>query len=274
MKLQQNAPQNDNLAVYKSQANGVSKKKEQKMEEIKKLEVEKQALERQLRDKEEQYEKAKGQKYMKKDDFRQYAANLRVKNNQFKSMKKQLDEIKAEVTVLDRTKQILKEKAGDAEEFLHQLEKSKGIQGYSQVEDQIQGVSELKEKLDNAKSQSMQDLTALIQRIDSEVKEKKQRLAPEIKRLRTLRNKYGEIEVEYNERKRNYDAVANQLDTEKERLDKDLGSGLREYKESESKFHSNNVQADIYEAFQKRLSLESKYLADPQKRLSPEFKSY
>lgn len=55
----------------------------------------------------------------------------------------------------------------------------------------------------------MQDLTALIQRIDSEVKEKKQRLAPEIKRLRTLRNKYGEIEVEYNERKRNYDAVAN-----------------------------------------------------------------
>lgn len=52
-------------------------------------------------------------------------------------MKKQLDEIKAEVTVLDRTKQILKEKAGDVEEFLHQLEKSKGIQGYSKVEDQI-----------------------------------------------------------------------------------------------------------------------------------------
>lgn len=41
---------------------------------------------------------------MKRDDFRQYAANLRVKNNQFKVMKKTLDEIKAEVTVLDRTK--------------------------------------------------------------------------------------------------------------------------------------------------------------------------
>jgi len=53
------------------------------------------------------------------------------------------------------------------------LEKKKGITGFSAVEDQIQGVSELKEKLDNAKSQSMQDLTALIQRIDGEVKEKK-----------------------------------------------------------------------------------------------------
>ena len=99
-------------------------------------------------------------------------------------------------------------------------------------------------------------------------------MAPEIKRLRTLRNKYGEIEVEYNERKRNYDAVVGQLDTEKDRLDKDMGHGLTEYKESESKFHANNIQADIYEAFQKRLALESKYLADPQKRLSPEFKSY
>lgn len=51
------------------------------MEEMKKLETEKLALEKTLRDKEEQYLAKKGQKYMKRDDFRQYAANLRVKNN-------------------------------------------------------------------------------------------------------------------------------------------------------------------------------------------------
>lgn len=90
---------------------------------------------------------------------------------------------------------------------MNQLEKKKGIQGYSKVEDQIQGVSELKEKLDNAKSQSMQDLTALIAQIDNEVKDKKTRLAPEIKKLRTLRNKFTEIESEYNEKKRAYDAA-------------------------------------------------------------------
>ncbi len=80
------------------------------------------------------------------------------------------------------------------------------------MEGKIQDVSELKEKLDNVKSQSLQDLTALIQRIDVEVKEKKQKLAPEIKRLRTLRNKFSEIEVEYNERKRNYEVVQSNLD--------------------------------------------------------------
>jgi len=51
--LQQNAPADDKLAIYKSQANAVSKKKEQKLEEIKKLEVEKLALEKTMRDKEE-----------------------------------------------------------------------------------------------------------------------------------------------------------------------------------------------------------------------------
>lgn len=82
----------------------MSKKKEAKLDEIKKLEMEKNGLEKQLREREEQYAKQKGSKYMKRDDFRQYAANLRVKNNQFKEMKKALDEIKSEVTVLDRTK--------------------------------------------------------------------------------------------------------------------------------------------------------------------------
>ena len=80
--------------------------------------------------------------------------------------------------------------------------------------------------------------------------------------------------MEYNERKRTYDSVQGNLDQEKERLDKEMGHSLSEYKESEGKFHANNIQADIYEAFQKRLSNEAKHLADPAKRLSPEFKSY
>jgi hypothetical protein len=44
---------------------------------------------------------------MKRDDFRQYAANLRGKNTHYKYMRKVLSEIKSEVTVLNRTKKIL-----------------------------------------------------------------------------------------------------------------------------------------------------------------------
>lgn len=57
-------------------------------------------------------------------------------------------------------------------------------------------------------------------------------------------------------------------------MQSDMGNMFVEYKESESKYHANNVQADIYETFQKRISNEAKYLSNPDKRLAPEFKSY
>jgi hypothetical protein len=48
-------------------------------------------------------------------------------------MKKVLGEIKAEVTVLARTEQILKSRAENLDEFMKGLEKSKGISGYTNV---------------------------------------------------------------------------------------------------------------------------------------------
>jgi len=45
-------------------------------------------MEKQMQDKENEYARIKGGKYMKRDDFKQYAANLRGKNSNFKLMKK------------------------------------------------------------------------------------------------------------------------------------------------------------------------------------------
>lgn len=84
-----------------------------------------------MADKEQEYARTKGGKYMKRDDFKQYAANLRGKNTQYKQMKKVLGEIKSEVTVLSRTKQILESRADDLDGFMKQLETEKGITGYS-----------------------------------------------------------------------------------------------------------------------------------------------
>lgn len=103
------------------------------MDELKKVETEKMALEKMMNDKETEYAKTRGGKYMKRDDFKQYAANLRGKNAQYKQMKKILGEIKAEVNVLSRTENILKSRADNLEEFMKDLEKKKGISGYTNV---------------------------------------------------------------------------------------------------------------------------------------------
>ena len=126
---------NDKLSIYRTQAKGVQKKKEQKQEEIKRLEAEKIQLEKTLTEREETYEKQKGSKYLKRDDFRQYAANLKEKNLQHKQRQKSLEEFKAETKVLERTRDILKSRAGNVDELLRELEAKKGITGYSSVED-------------------------------------------------------------------------------------------------------------------------------------------
>jgi hypothetical protein len=69
-KIRQNAPADDKLAIYKSQATAVSKKKELKNDELKKLDTEKIALEKLMNDKETEYARTRGGKYMKRDDFK------------------------------------------------------------------------------------------------------------------------------------------------------------------------------------------------------------
>jgi len=66
-------------------------------------------------------------------------------------MKKVLGEIKAEVTVLSRTENILKSRAENLDEFMKGLEKQKGISGYYDVQNEIQLVSENNEALNNKK---------------------------------------------------------------------------------------------------------------------------
>ena len=84
----------------------------------------------------------------------------------------------------------------------------------------------------------------------------------------------SEIEDEYQGKKKDYDAIIEQMEAEKEQITKDMGSQFQEYKEAESKFHSNNVQADIFETFQKRIQREAQYISNPDKRLMPDVKTF
>ena len=58
---------------------------------------------------------------------------LREKNKKYKVMKKELGEIRAELNILSRTEAILTSRAGDIDDFLKQLERQKGISGYTNI---------------------------------------------------------------------------------------------------------------------------------------------
>ena len=76
----------------------------------------------------------------------------------------------------------------------------------------------MKEQLDNAKSASLQEMTTLVAQIEEQVKDQKTKLAPDIKKMRSIRQRMSEMEVEYNDKKKQYDLVVSQLEQEKERI--------------------------------------------------------
>jgi len=77
--------------------------------------------------------------------------------------------------------------------------------------------------------------------IEAEVKERKQSLAPEIQKLRQLRQQMQEIEHVWTEKKKSYDNIVMNLDQEKEKLDSDVKTVFDDYREDERKFHYNNI---------------------------------
>ena len=89
-----------------------------------------------------------------------------------------------------------------------------------------------------------------------------------------MREQTQTLEQDHTEKKKKYDSVVNQLDTEKEKMDKEVKSTFNDYREDEKKYHQNNIQTEIYDAFLKRIGNESKFITQPDERLTNEFKSY
>jgi hypothetical protein len=131
-----------------------------------------------MTEREQQYILRKGTKYMKQDEFRDFAMKLREKNKKYKVMKKEIEEIRSELNILSRTEDILKSRAGDIDEFLKNLEKQKGIQGYTDINNKAVSIAIQKKNLDNAKDKNLEELTKMIEVIESQLKDKKAKLAP------------------------------------------------------------------------------------------------
>ena len=64
------------------------------------------------------------------------------------------------------------------------------------------------------------------------------------------------------------------IDQSKEKIEGDVKQTFNDYRDDERKYHYNNIQTEIYDAFLKRIGNEAKFINQPDKRLTNEFKSY
>jgi len=221
--------QDSRLSVYKQQASLVAKKKEAVMRDKKQLEEENDNLARELTMKEGEYEQMKGHKFMKKEEFKNYAASLRDKSAKFKRLKAELSELRQEVAVLLRTEQMLQAKDPTPV-------------GLRETEAMLEKASVEKSQVDKAKGKTLDEISAIVSKINSQLKEKKNKLAPQIKALRSVRQNFQQVEAKYMEKKSIYDQAKSTVDGELSKVAGEVKQLETEVLESEQNYHELNMQ--------------------------------
>merc|ERR1719223_1708649 len=69
-----------------------------------------------------------------------------------------------------------------------------------------------KSQIDRAKGKTLDEISGIVQKINSQLKDKKNKLAPQIKALRSVRQNFQQVEVKYLEKKSAYDQAKSSMD--------------------------------------------------------------
>jgi len=233
------------LAVYKQQASLVAKKKETVLKDHMALEEERNSLGRQLSQKEREYEQQKGHKFMTRDEFKSYAASLRETSVKFKKFKGELNELRSENAVLARTVQVLQAKDPTPE-------------GMREVEQQLEKASVEKASVDRNKGQTLDEISAIVQQINTQLRDKKNKLAPQIKALRSARQSFQVVEAKHIEKKGVYDQAMCEMEAEIKKVSEDVKRLQTETQESERAYHELNMQLTLADSQMQRANAEAR----------------
>lgn len=246
---------NDRLHLFRPQAQQVTHRKKDQIQRLQLLQEERDQVSEQLKVHQEQLQEFGEEKVLTGDDFHAYAKQLRSKYQQCQQLKTEETEIKSELTVLNRTEQLLRGRSTNVEEMLKKLEAQKGISGYRDQQENIAKISENQESVNTKKQRSLEELSAIVLDLTQKIKDQKLKLKEPIRELKyVLRPKYKELGEEYREKKSRYEHTKFQHEGEISHLRNDV----KEFEESctdlESRWHQLNAHISILTVHGARLT--------------------
>lgn len=161
----QRAAGDDKLAMFRQQAALIAKKLAQKEEALEAASRDADNLAREQEARESKLSELSGPKFMKREEFKAYAATLRNKTNTFKQLKQELADLRNETVVLANTESLLKGRAGDLDAFLRSVEEKKGVSGYTAVQSDLEKISALKARIDESKGKALNEISRIVEDI-------------------------------------------------------------------------------------------------------------
>jgi intraflagellar transport protein 81 len=106
---------------------------------------------------------------------------IRQKLENFKTKKRELDDVRAEVLVLSRTEEVLEKVHDEVKVRVRELEAQLGVEGASELEGRLQKISEQKSTVDEAKGAALDTISGMVQEINDRIKKKQDQLVPKVR---------------------------------------------------------------------------------------------
>lgn len=262
-RLEAALERNTKLVVFRQASTMALKKLREKEDEWDKLQEEHRRILKQTEDKESEM-RAQGKAgagKMGKRDIKKYGAIVRDKIEKYKRMRDELSAVRAELVTLQRTEQILKSRHKNLDEFLGELEQKRGVTGFRDTQRSLVEMAEKTAEVDQMKGATLEQISAMVEQIGREFKQKQQLLQPLMVELKALRQQHMDIESQYLDRKSNYDKVAVGLEMEKQTLERECDSFQEECLREESRFHYLNSMTTIAKIKLDRAEQEKKWQA-------------
>lgn len=130
------------------------------------------------------------------EEWRRKYESMKEKLPTYKKLKKELGDLEAEVFVLGHTEEVLGAQEGALKAAVRQAEAASGVRGFADVASTLEKVSEAKSALDEAKGMTLQEISRTVEEINAAIRERKGKLAPQIKALRAVREQFTALEGE------------------------------------------------------------------------------
>lgn len=256
----------DKLHLFRNQATIISRKKEEKADELQRIREEMNKLSQVLEEKRQVLKESGTGEILRKEDYMRFVNKLRTKSNIHKKKKLELEEMRAEHGVLSRTEEILSNRLGLVDQQLSALEADHGVAGYRETQEELEKVSAFKSEFDEMKDKTLEDMSKMVNTLNKKVEEKKGALAPVIQNLRLLRDEFKVITQEYEGKKSAYEMQSANLETQRSQLEKEVRSYREECNHQESRYHLLHIQNEILESQKCRIQDEMNAYksADPQ----------
>jgi intraflagellar transport protein 81 len=187
------------------------------------------------------------EKPLKGEELKKYLAAVRQKGVVYKKRKGEVAAFKAEVAVLARTEDVLKSRDAKIGDYLDDLARKKGVDGF-----ELDKVSSQKAQLDEAKGQTLEQISVVVEEINSQIRAKKAQLQPQIKELQALRDEHRELSGRHAERKRDFDAAVAGAEAERIMAEQDVVALSEDVRQQETLYHLCQSSSAVLKAMEER----------------------